>query len=219
VLFRFGTVVLFNVQPMAEATFLEQLHSFVREPFEKPPVESLDIRVIPDSEEKISEGMLILSAADVPRLQVVADILAKSLFLEDYEQHSAAAFDRIEPFAEQMHSRGRLPGKAKDLLFHIGAILQIQHRMVGRAQVGEKPDVLWEFPELERLWHRLETEYEIAERQLALERKLDLINATAQTLLGLLQDRRSLRVEWYIVLLIVIEIVLTLYELFIKVGH
>ena len=45
-------------------------------------------------------------------------------------------------------------------------------------------------------------------------RKLELIGDTAQTLLDLLQNRRSLRVEWYIVILIVVEIVLTLYELF-----
>lgn len=82
--------------------------------------------------------------------------------------------------------------------------------------MGEKPDVLWDHPELERLWHRLENEYEIAERQLALERKLDLIGGTAETLLGLIQDRRTLRVEWYIVILIVVEIVLTLYELFFR---
>jgi uncharacterized Rmd1/YagE family protein len=35
-----------------------------------------------------------------------------------------------------------------------------------------------------------------------------------QTLLEMLGSRHSLRVEWYIVILIVVEILLTLYELF-----
>jgi uncharacterized Rmd1/YagE family protein len=48
---------------------------------------------------------------------------------------------------------------------------------------------------------------------MALERKLELVSRTAETLLDLLQDKRTLRVEWYIVILIVVEIVLTLYEL------
>jgi uncharacterized Rmd1/YagE family protein len=157
-----------------------------------------------------------LRVAEVPVLQLVADILAKSLVLDHYEQQAAGAFDRIEPLAERMQNAGRLPRQAHDLLCHIGEILQIQHRMVARAQVGEKPDVLWEHPEHERLWQRLENEYEIGERQIALERKLDLISGTAETLLGLIQDRRTLRVEWYIVILIVIEIILTLYELFFR---
>ncbi len=216
VLFRFGVVVLFNVSALAEASFLKLLREFLIEPFDTPTVEFLDIEVIPDAAERLEEGRLILPVAELPLLQVVADILAKSLVLENYEQRTAGAFDRIEPLAARMQSGGRLPRQVNALLGYIGEILQIQHRMVGRAQVGEKPDILWDHPELERIWKRLENEYEIGERQIALERKLDLISGTAETLLGLLQDRRTLRVEWYIVILIVIEIVLTLYELFFR---
>jgi uncharacterized Rmd1/YagE family protein len=86
--------------------------------------------------------------------------------------------------------------------------------MVGRVEVGEKPDVLWERPGLNRLFSRLENEYELQERKLAIDRKLDLISRTVETLVDLLQNKRALRVEWYIVILIVIEIFLTLYQLF-----
>ena len=44
--------------------------------------------------------------------------------------------------------------------------------------------------------------------------KLALASRTVGTVLQLLQDRRSWRVEWYIVILIMVEILLTLYELF-----
>jgi uncharacterized Rmd1/YagE family protein len=56
--------------------------------------------------------------------------------------------------------------------------------VVGRIEVSDKPDVLWERPDLER-----------------------------EVLLGLLHNRRSLRVEWAIVGLIVCEILLTLYQM------
>ena len=46
-----------------------------------------------------------------------------------------------------------------------------------------------------------------------LDRKLDLISRTVETLLSLVQTRSSLRVEWYIVLLIVAELLLTTYPL------
>ena len=65
---------------------------------------------------------------------------------------------------------------------------------------------------MERFYLLLEAEYEISERHIALERKLDLISRTAETLLDLLHSQRSLRVEWYIVILIVVEIVLSLIE-------
>ena len=85
--------------------------------------------------------------------------------------------------------------------------------MVGRVQVIDKPELLWDYSELEKLHYLLKKEYEIEERHSILERKLELISRTAETALGLLQNNNSMVVEWYIVILIVIEIILSLYEL------
>lgn len=84
--------------------------------------------------------------------------------------------------------------------------------MMGRVEVSEKPELLWDHPEHERLYLRLEDEYELSERHAALDRKLSLLSRTAQTVLSILQDKRTLRVEWYITILIVIEIFITLGE-------
>jgi len=89
----------------------------------------------------------------------------------------------------------------------------MQHKMVGRVETGEKPELLWEHPELERLYMRLADEYELRERDRALDRKLDVVSRTVETVLGLVQTRSSTRVEWYIVLLIVAELVLAAYSL------
>ncbi len=68
--------------------------------------------------------------------------------------------------------------------------------MVGRTEVGEKPELLWERPESERFYVRLEDEYELKERHFDLERKLELISRTVETLPELFQSDRSLRLEW-----------------------
>jgi uncharacterized Rmd1/YagE family protein len=128
-------------------------------------------------------------------------------------------FDAVEPLAARLRQGGRSIPKGRDLLSYVGDTLLIQHKMVGRVEVGEKPEVMWERPELSRLFARLEDEFELAERRLAIERKLELISRTVGTLLDLQQNRRSLRVEWYIVVLIVFEIFLTLYQMFVGGGH
>jgi uncharacterized Rmd1/YagE family protein len=60
---------------------------------------------------------------------------------------------------------------------------------------------------------RLADEYELRDRDRALDRKLEIISRTVETLLGLVQTRSSMRVEWYIVLLIVAELMLAAYSL------
>ena len=218
VLFRYGAVVLFDIDPMEEAAFLAQLHPFVNEPLAQPEMETLTLRLDPQAAEGMYKDILVLRDLNVERLQVVADVLAKSSVLGLYEKRVASSFDRIEPLAEDLRRRGRGARRARHLLSHIGDTLLTQHRMVGRAEIIEKPELLWERPQLESLFLRLEDEFELKERAHALERKLELITHTAETLLDLLQAQRSLRVEWYITILIVIEIGFTIYELFVR-GH
>ena len=213
-LFRYGAVVLFGVNSLQEVTFVDQLARLVGQPYPKRETEETRLRVDPAGEERAEGGEIVLREASVGSLQVIADVLAKSVVLGYYEASLAAIFDAVEPFAQGLKGGGRTTPKDRDLLRYIGDTLLTQHKMVGRVEVGEKPDVLWELPGLARLFSRLEDEYELQERKLGVDRKLDLITRTVETQVDLLQNKRALRVEWYIVILIVIEILLSLYQLF-----
>lgn len=218
VLFRYGVVVFFGMTATQESEFLQRLHPLTSEPRTWPEDEKLNLRINPTAREGIdAHGCLWLQDTSVHRLQLVAEMLARSQVLSDDENRITKTFEQIEPLAKNL-SKGHSGHKMKVLLNYIGDSLLSQQRMVGRAEVADKPDLLWERPELEGLYLQLEDEFELRERHRALERKLEVISNTAETLLDLLHTRRSLRVEWYIVILIVVEIGLTLYELFFR-GH
>jgi uncharacterized Rmd1/YagE family protein len=136
--------------------------------------------------------------------------------LAQYEVGTGKIFDQIEPFAQGLQRTTRNDRWGKELLRQLGHTLSIQHKIVGRVEIIDKPEILWETPDLERIYLRLENEYEIRERHLALERKLELISRTAETVLGLLQHNTGLRVEWYVVILIVVEILLSFYDVFLQ---
>jgi len=74
--------------------------------------------------------------------------------------------------------------------------------------------VVWDRPDLERLYGRLQEEYELRDRAEALSRKLQVISDTAEVLSDMIDTKRSLRLEFIIMLLIVFEIALTVYQLF-----
>lgn len=216
VLFRYGVVVMFGLTPIEQAAFLNHLEPFVLQRHTEPETESTEVLVRPELGEGIDKGTIVIREFNVERLQLIADVLAKSVTLATCEASVSEVFERIEPLAADLQRRGKGVWQSRGLLRHIGGALLIQHRTIGRVETVEKPELLWEHPELERLYKRLSDEYELPERQLALESKLTLISRTAETLLELLQNKRSLRVEWYIVILIVVEIILTLYEMFIR---
>ena len=212
VLFRYGVVVLFGLTSIEEIAFLKDLEHIATDPFEHYESEEIHL-TLSDYVQEASDDGFIVDAFNLHRLQVVATVLAKSVILAHYEAEVSQTFVRIEPLAISLQQGDSFMQNGKELLAHIGDVLMIQGRMVGRVEVSEKPELLWEEPQYERLYLRLADEYELVERHRSLERKLDLIARTAETLLDLLQNNRSHRVEWYIVILIVIEIFLTIYEL------
>ena len=214
VLFRYGAVVLFGAATAAMDNFVASLMPLVTAPLALPERDDARLLVRPEAELPVDlAGNIVLRDKTNERLQVVADILAKSLVLSHYETRIAEIFDGIEPLAAVLREKGRTGARSKELLRHIGDVLLMQQKMVGRVETGEKPELLWEHPELERLYMRLAEEYELRDRDRALDRKLDIISRTVETLLGLVQTRSSLRVEWYIVLLIIAELLLTTYPL------
>lgn len=212
VLFRYGVIVLFGVDDTGRASILEEIAPRVLNPYDQTETEEVEIVVDTLAPEGFRDEYVIIRDASAERLQLVAEVLARAVTLAHHEIEIAHAFDQIEPLAYAMREHGRTGRRARALIRHIGGSLLVQHRMIGRAEVSERSDILWEFPELERLFLRLAEYYELRDRHVALERKLQLVAGTAQTLHDLLQAQRSLRVEWYIVLLILFEIAMSLYD-------
>lgn len=210
-LFRYGVAVFFNTSDAEQKAALKEFKDRVEKPYRRHETE--DAKVLVSAVEGVSADGINLGKLTLPRLQVVATALARSVTLAWYETTMAASFDRIEPLARQL-DQPRASGRVlKEVLRHIGATLLVQQKMIGRVEIADKPDILWEQPELERLYLRLEDEYEIGERLATLDRKLELIERTAEITLDLVQARRTLRVEWYIVALIVFEVGLSLYQM------
>jgi len=214
IVFRYGAVVLFESPDEAAQRLLAKLDPMLTEKFAIPERENLQLLIRADGDQLVdAAGNIILRDRTIERLQLVADVLAKNLVLSHYEARVAEIFDRIEPLAVTLREKGRAGAPGKELLQHIGNVLLMQQKMVGRVETGEKPELVWEHPELDRLYMRLAEEYELRERGRAIDRKLDVVSRTVETLLSLVQTRSSLRVEWYIVILIVAELALAAYSL------
>ncbi len=180
--------------------------------------EIAQILVEPGQEEHITAaGAIQVKAATVEHQLIVADALAKSVALAQDERQMAQVFEKIEPFAASLASGGRWPAGRAAVLRLIGQSLLAQHRLAGRVAVREKPDILWDRPDLERFYARLEDEYELIERSETLDRKLAVVGSTAGVLLDMLDTSRFLRLEILVVILILAELALGLIET--PLGH
>jgi uncharacterized Rmd1/YagE family protein len=220
VLFRYGVAVMLGLSPKDESNFLERLKTRVGSKFASFEEETAIVVLTGDAEDQVQAGGPIQLQDILPeRLLVVADVLAKSVVLAHDEREVAKVFETIEPFAKELADQGRTRRSRKGVLQLIGSALLVQHRVSGRVAIGEKPDALWHRPDLERLYARLEDEYELKERVDTLNRKLAVVAETANTLADIIDTRRSLRLELIVVVLITFEIVITFYQIYMARSH
>jgi required for meiotic nuclear division protein 1 len=211
--FRYGVLVLFGASPETERRLIDRLSAHVLEPLAAPEIETAWIEIKADAEETVSaDGHIRLREATRERLLLTATVLARSVVLARDEERIAEAFDSVEPLINELRTHGRARMPIRRVMQNIGDVLSAQHRVVGRAQIGEKPDMLWDNPQLDRLYGRLEAEFELGDRARAMERKLEVIGDAAEWLLDLVQDKRSHRLELAILALIAFETLLSVYE-------
>ena len=130
--------------------------------------------------------------------------------VEPYEFGLSQGWEGEKPDSSSFLFTERGIYKPGDEVFIKGVV---RYRVLGNAAVAEKPDVLWDRPYLERLYARLEDEYELKERADALSRKLNVIAETTEIFTDIIDTRRSLRLEISVVILILVEVVVAIFQL------
>jgi uncharacterized Rmd1/YagE family protein len=156
-------------------------------------------------------GRVTMHSTNRERIQLLAEAMAKSALLSFQENRTAGDFDRIEPLAQDLADDGKFSIKPRELLKAVGSMLLSEHRLTGRAEVMDKPEVLWDNQHLEGLYARLAGDYELEDRALAIDRKLTTLSHTAETLVETLRYQISHRFEFYVVVLILLELFVSLY--------
>jgi uncharacterized Rmd1/YagE family protein len=215
VVFRYGVVVMVGLDTLAEDDVIRGVSPRVVDPFPSHEEETIRLAPLDGQDERAdTDGVVRIADVSPARMLVVADVLAKSAALAHDERQVAEVLDAIEPWARILAAKGRRPASRRAMIRLLGEALLVQHHVAGRVAVGEKPDILWDRPDLERLYARLEDEYELVERASILDRKLSLIGETARLITDLMDTERSLRLEIIVVVLIAMEIVLSLFQIF-----
>ncbi|NDG88991.1 MAG: RMD1 family protein [Gammaproteobacteria bacterium] len=132
VAFRFGVVVLFGHKIRQEEQMLKTLEGYVSGAFSHPESEEAELLIDADLKDTVNhEGHIVVIDKSPERLQIIAQILAKSVVLAHYEKAVATTFERFENLVEQLRD-GLSPGKGRAVIHEVGNALAILTRTVAQ---------------------------------------------------------------------------------------
>ncbi|TDH70328.1 hypothetical protein CCR75_003992 [Bremia lactucae] len=231
VYFDYGAVVFFNCDQALVNTLIKHATRFCSDVFEMRGHEEEMLLVGDPAQQKWStlvENNVLVREIDHINVHVIAGVLSQTVALEFYERQCEtilSEFEKLNTDVEKKGPRGALFGRENEQtkrLFKIVASnntllidLVSKLRVIDRKRPG---DPAWSQTRYHNMWESLLEEFELNERFQNLNFKLELIQHNTKFFLEVLDSHKGARLEWYIIILISVELGIGVYELLMKLA-
>ena len=202
----FGAVVFWPFDESAGRWVSQELEHVVTDP---ERVEEVEDRMVVVTEKGDAQAIFneiwLAGAMTDAHVHLISQLLGQSVALEYLELEVTAALDQFEGVFKDMRHHGRVRLSTRKILMRIGFSMETRNEVLNNIALFDKPEITWEVEDLERLHQRLVEFFELKERQETLWRKLDFLAEHTSMLFTFLSARKSLYLEWIIVILIALE--------------
>jgi uncharacterized Rmd1/YagE family protein len=217
-LYYFGGAVFLNCSGDIIARFLdgipqyaESLMGQIRLPFH----EEYRLEIDPERKSVIANDYTVMPRFNLAFMDIICFVIAKSVALERIEERIDVVFDEVEGLIANL-GRGKVDLPDRDMARLASSILSFKFTSIAHIMVLDKPDITWDNPEADHLYTTMAGLFELSQRYLEIKHKSETLLDMTDVFSSLSNARRSARLEWIIIILIAIEIVLFLLEMFNK---
>ena len=162
------------------------------------------------AEDSVGFSEVRLREFTLEKLLIVSLTLAQSVALDHFEAAVSRAMARFQPVVSALSNEGKLVLPHREVLRIVGFAMEVRAAVLDNLTLFDDPPETWESESLAHLDSALYSQFDLEERLGAIKEKLTYLNDAGATLLDLLNTRKNHRLEWIIILLILVEILLFL---------
>lgn len=145
--------------------------------------------------------------------ELISTVLAKSVALEKTEEQLGKIHDRLETMIDRLE-KGKLRIGNKELARTTAKILRHEYNTLAYIMILDKPDITWTISNANEFYDRMIEFFELNDRYKILKSKTDILYNIMDGFSTISHSIRGLFVEWIVVILIVVEIFLSIFQIF-----
>lgn len=212
VIYDFGAVVFFGCDKEEREAFMQKLLASVPPEPHPPLVDDYLVEVRDDVEPSVTFDRAIVPTLDASVVELLSLILAQSVAMDYYEEDVAAAYKRVEHFANSLAAHGKIRLPERDIHRFVGSTLVVRNQIAMTMSLLDAPSATWEREVYDRLYRNLRVAFEIGDRYQTIEHKIQLIQQNLEIVVDLVQYTRAKVLELIVIALIAFEVVLALGE-------
>ncbi|MDN3020240.1 RMD1 family protein [Paenibacillus sp. BSR1-1] len=144
--------------------------------------------------------------------ELISTVLAKSVALEKTEEQLGKIHDKLETMIDRLE-KGRLRIGNKELARTTAKIVRHEYNTLAYIMILDKPDITWSSSSASEFYDKMGDFFELNDRYKILKSKTEILYNIMDGFSTISHSIRGLFVEWIVVILIVIEILLTIFEI------
>lgn len=147
--------------------------------------------------------------------EIIATVLAKSAALHKTEVAIDELMDEIENIVDFL-ARGQFRLSDKQLARISAKILGYKYNSISYVMLLDEPAITWNNEESKDLYNRISELFELKDRYEITRHKTETLLDVTEVFTSLTHAKRDARLEWYIIILIIFETLIAVFELFWK---
>eukprot|EP00741_Cyanophora_paradoxa_P007276 tig00001095_g7039.t1 len=225
--FPYGVIVSWGLRRSQEQRLLDEIREFAEEPVPRVQLDSMEytygattrIRndeiVLPRSP-SLSEDLLDNNGWAGREWEKVVLLklshshgMAQSVKLIVFEDKVQSTIRKTRYIPQVMAQTGKIKLTSKEMHRRVGEILFERHSINLHSDILDVPEFFWEYTELEPVYEITARYLDVEKRVEVLNRRLDIVRELFDLLSTELNHKYSSRLEWIIIILIVIEVILS----------
>ena len=210
--FVFGTFVCWGLSRNEEEEILHFLKSYEEGSYEFIEKELLGYTY--GEKGAIVDDCLILPSKDISVKLAYSFALAQSSKLAVFEGIVKKTTNATRFLPEQLSKHGRIPLSKKEIQKKMGELFIERSSINLHFDALDTPEYFWEHSELEPLYTITVNHLDIKNRVDLLNRRLDVMHDLLEVLDNELNHQHASRLEWIIILLIMIEVAISLVKFY-----
>lgn len=206
--FAYGCVVFWSFSEEEEQVILSSLKEFEKNSNTK--LEMDEFTFVYGEGMRIEEDEITLHTKNTLTKLAISHGLAQSVKLTTFEDTIQATIDKTKYLPEDLSLKGKISMSRKEISKKMGELFIERNFINLHSDILDTPEFFWNYPELEPFYRRTAHYLDVSKRIEVLNKRLTVVHELFEILSNELNHQHSSRLEWTIIILIVIEVVIAL---------
>ena len=206
---NYGIIVFCNYDEVAKSEFLRFVKAYAENPLAQDIFEDYSIVLDDHSKKYLVKNHNVTFPNDFPveAVQIVMLNVGQSVALEYYENLTDLMLTSTKKHISELEANGKFSISRKNLLKFIGKVLNVKNSIVDNLYIVDDPASAWEDDSLAYLNTKLKANFDTHSRFKDLDYRLQIVEDNLKLFTEILQHSENLKLEWIVIILILIEVV------------